>query len=93
MGKAKAKFLTRSILKKINSTKRILKKKHLEKYCSKTKTMWGKYCSNLQCFFYKKITKLNSQPAQYEKKTKTEKNHFGKKIHKNKGKKSYRKTL
>jgi hypothetical protein len=40
--------------------------------------MWGKYCSNLQYFFYKKTTKLNPQPAQYKKK-KTEKNHFGKK--------------
>jgi hypothetical protein len=32
-------------------------------------------------FFIKKNIKLNSQPAQYEKK-KTEKDHFGKKNHK-----------
>jgi len=35
-------------------------------------------------FFIKKTTKLNSQPAQYEKKT--EKNHFGKKFIKRKKK-------
>jgi hypothetical protein len=50
-----------------------------------------KYCSNIQCFFYKKTTKLNPQPAQYENK-KTKKYYFGKKNHKNK-KKLYRKTL
>jgi hypothetical protein len=53
----------------------------VEKYCSKTKTMWGKYCSNLQCFFIKKIVKLNSQPTQYEKKPKKiikKKNHIEK---------------
>jgi len=55
VGKAKAKFSASSILKKINLTKRILKNKYVEKYCSKTKTMSGKYCSNLQCFFIKKL--------------------------------------
>jgi hypothetical protein len=45
--------------------------------------MWGKYCSNLQCFFIKKKTiNLNSQPAQYGKKI--ENDHFGKKIIKRK---------
>ena len=43
-------------------------------------------------FFIKKTIKLNSQPAQYEKKKKTKKDHFEKKNHKKK-KKSYRKTL
>jgi hypothetical protein len=38
--KYKAKFLTILILKKINSTKKILEKKHVEKHCNKTKTMW-----------------------------------------------------
>jgi hypothetical protein len=37
VGKAKAKFSTSSILKKINLTKRILKDKYVEKYCSKKK--------------------------------------------------------
>jgi len=83
VGKAKAKFSTSSILKKINLTKRILKNKYVEKYCSKTKTMSGKYRSNLQCFFIKKTTKLNPQPAQYEKKLK------GSFLEK----KSYKKTL
>jgi len=36
----KAKFLTFSKLKKINSTKIILEKKHVEKHCNKAKTMW-----------------------------------------------------
>ena len=40
MGKVKAEFSTSSILKK-NSIKIILEKKHVEKHCSKTKTMWG----------------------------------------------------
>jgi hypothetical protein len=53
--------------------------------------MWRKYCSNLQCFFFKKTIKLNSQQTQYEKKKSTmiilekknnykkkEKNHIGK---------------
>jgi hypothetical protein len=65
MGKAKAKFSTNSILKKKFNKENFEKKKHVEKYYSKTKTMWGKYCSNLQCVFIKKTTKLNSQPAQY----------------------------
>jgi hypothetical protein len=39
VGKVKAKFLTSSILKKINKDN--LKTKHVGKYCSKTKTMWG----------------------------------------------------
>jgi hypothetical protein len=38
----------------------------------KQKPCGGKYCSNLQYFFIKKTTKLNSQPVQYEKK-----NHVG----------------
>ena len=40
VGKVKAEFSTSSILKK-NSIKIILEKKHVEKHCSKTKTMWG----------------------------------------------------
>jgi hypothetical protein len=43
----------------------------MEKYCTKTKSMWRKYCSNLQCFFFKKTIKLNSQQTQYEKKKST----------------------
>jgi hypothetical protein len=39
-GKIKAKFSANSILKK-NSTKIILKKKHVGKHCSKTKITWG----------------------------------------------------
>jgi hypothetical protein len=40
----------------------------------------GKHCSNPQCFlFKKKTTKLNYQPAQYEKKTKIDKDSSGKK--------------
>jgi len=42
-------------------------------------------------FFIKKTIKLNSQLAQYEKKT--EKDHFGKKNHKKREKKTYRETL
>jgi hypothetical protein len=38
VGKVKVKFSTNSILKK-NSTKIILKKKHVGKHCSKTKTI------------------------------------------------------
>jgi hypothetical protein len=37
--KVKTKLSTSSILKK-NSTKIILKKKHVGKHCNKTKTMW-----------------------------------------------------
>jgi hypothetical protein len=51
-GKIKAKFSTISILKKLNSTKIILKK-HLEKYYTKRKTLWEKFCSNLQLFLLK----------------------------------------
>jgi hypothetical protein len=40
----------------------------------------GKHCSNPQCFlFKKKTTKLNYQPAQYEKKTKIDKDSSEKK--------------
>jgi hypothetical protein len=50
MGEVKAKFLTSSILKKINKDN-FEKKKHVRKHYSKTKTMWGKHCSNPQyCF-------------------------------------------
>jgi hypothetical protein len=31
------------------------------------KNHMGKYCSNPQCFFKEKSTKLNYQPTQYEK--------------------------
>jgi hypothetical protein len=48
VGKIKAKFLISSILKKIDKDN--LKNKHVGKYCSKTKTMWGKHCNNSQCF-------------------------------------------
>ena len=39
--------------------------------------MWGKHCSNSQYVFFEKTTKLNSQPAQYEK-NKINKDHFKK---------------
>ena len=48
----------------------------------KQKPCAGEYYSNLQCSFIKKITKLNSQPAQYEEK-KIKKDYFEKKNHKN----------
>jgi hypothetical protein len=49
----------------------------------------GKHCSNPQCFlFKKKTTKLNYQPAQYEKKTKIDKDSSGKKKQRKK-KKNY----
>jgi len=54
------------------------------KYCSKTKTMWGNIVA-IHNVFFKKTTKQNSQPAQYEK-NKIDKDHFGKKNHKNKEK-------
>jgi hypothetical protein len=88
----KAKFLTKSILKK-NSTKIILKK-NMEKHCSKTKIMWGNIIA-IHNVFFKKTTKQNSQPTQYEK-NKIDKNHFRKKkkkIHKKKEKKSCGETL
>ena len=46
----------------------------------------------IHCFFFKKTTKQNSQPAQYEK-NKIDKDHFEKKNHKNKEKKPCRETL
>jgi lysozyme family protein len=48
--KVKAKFSIRTILKK-NSTKIILKKKHVEKHCSKTKIMWGNIVAIHNVFF------------------------------------------
>jgi hypothetical protein len=74
VGKVKAKFSTSSILKK-KSTKIILKKKYIRKYCSKTKIMWGNIVTIHSVL--KKTTKQNSQPAQYEK-NKIDKDHFGK---------------
>jgi hypothetical protein len=47
MGKVKTKFSTNSILKKQFNKDNFEKNKHVEKYCTKIKTMWGKYCSNL----------------------------------------------
>jgi lysozyme family protein len=48
--KVKAKFSIRIILKK-NSTKIILKKKHVEKHGSKTKIMWGNIVAIHNVFF------------------------------------------
>jgi hypothetical protein len=75
VGKVKAKFSTSSILKK-NSTKIILKNKHVGKHCSKTKTMLGNIVI-IHGVLKKKTTKQNSQPVQYEKKI--NKDHFEKK--------------
>ena len=80
VGKVKAKFSTSSILKK-NSTKIILKNKHVGKHCSKTKTMLGNIVI-IHGVLKKKTTKQNSQPVQYEKKI--NKDHFEKKNHKKK---------
>ena len=44
--------------------------------------MWGKHCSNSQYVFFEKTTKLNSQPAQYEK-NKINKDNYEKKTKKN----------
>ena len=79
VGKVKVKFSTNSKLKK-NSTNIILKNNHVEKHCSKTKTMWGNIVT-IHSVLKKKITKLNSQPAQYEK-NKIDKNNSRKKIKK-----------
>jgi hypothetical protein len=46
--------------------------------------MWGNIVA-IHNVFFKKTTKQNSQPAQYEK-NKIDKDHFGKKNHKNKEK-------
>jgi hypothetical protein len=75
VGKVKVKFSTNSILKK-NSTKIILKNNHVEKHCSKTKTMWGNIVT-IHSVLKKKITKQNSQPAKHEK-NKIDKEHFEK---------------
>ena len=75
MRRVKAKFSTSSILKKIK--KNNFKKKHVEKHCSKTKTIWENIVT-IHSFFKKKSTKQNSQPAQY-KKNKINKDHFEKK--------------
>jgi len=75
VGKIKAKFSTNSILKKIDKDN--LKKNHVGNHYSKTKTMWGNIVT-IHSVLNKKITKQNSQPAQY-KKTKINKDHFGKK--------------
>jgi hypothetical protein len=58
----KAKFLTISILKTINSTKIILEKKHVKKHYSKTKTMWRNTVA-IDNISKKKTIKLNSQPV------------------------------
>jgi hypothetical protein len=76
VGKVKANFSTSSILKK-NSIKIILKKKHVRKHCSKTKTMWGNIVT-IHGVFKKRTIMQNYQPAQYEK-NKTDKDHFEKK--------------
>ena len=71
MGKTKAKFSTSSILKKINSTKIILKKKTCGKILYQNKNHVRENIVVIyNVFLYKKTTKLNSQPAQYEKKNK-----------------------
>jgi len=74
--KVKAKFSTNSILKR-NSTKIILKKKHVEKHCRKTKIIWRNIVT-IYSVLKKKTTKQNSQPTQYEK-NKINKDHFGEK--------------
>ena len=51
------------------------------KHCSKTKTMWRNIVS-IHNVFFKKTTKQNSQPAQYEE-NKIEKDHFEKTKKKN----------
>jgi len=76
VGKVKAKFSTSLILKKIDKDN--LKKKHVGKHCSKTKTMWGNIVT-IHNVLMKKTTTQNSQLAQYEK-NKVDKYHFGKKI-------------
>jgi len=65
---------TVEILNQFNIKNNKIDKDNFEK--NKKKNHAGKYCSNLQCL--RKITKLNSQPTQYEKKI--DKNNSGKKI-------------
>jgi hypothetical protein len=59
MGKAKVKILNQLNIKKINLTNIILKKKHVGKHYSKTKTMWGNIVA-IYSILKKKTTKLNS---------------------------------
>ena len=62
MRKTKARLSANSILKNKFDKDNFLKK-YMGKHCSKTKTMQGKNYSNSYCFFFKKTTKLNSQPT------------------------------
>jgi hypothetical protein len=84
VGNAKAKLYTSSILKKINSTKRILKKKIWRNIVAKQKPCEGNTVAIYNIFF-KKTTKLNPQRAQYEKKN-PKRTILGKKIIKRKKK-------
>jgi hypothetical protein len=58
-GKVKAEFSISSILKK-KSTKKILKKKHAGKHCSKTKIIWENIVT-IHNVLKKKIMKQNRQ--------------------------------
>jgi hypothetical protein len=75
VGKVKAKFSTSSILKK-KSTKIILKKKYIRKYCSKTKIMWGNIVTIHSVLKKKLQSKILNQLNM--KKNKIDKDHFGK---------------
>jgi hypothetical protein len=59
IGKAKARLSASSILKNKFDKDNFLKK-YMEKYCSKTKTMYGKHCSNPYYFFLNYKTKFST---------------------------------
>jgi hypothetical protein len=59
VGKVKVEFSISSILKK-KLTKIILEKKHVEKHCSKTKTIWGNIVT-IHSILKEKTTKQNRQ--------------------------------
>jgi hypothetical protein len=74
-------------MKQIKSTKIILEKKNKKNHKKGEKTMWGNTVANPQCFF-KKTTKLNSEPAPYFK-NKINKNNSEKKTQKNEKKRQF----
>ena len=59
--------ITVVILNQLNIKNNKIDKDNFEKNHNKTNHV-GKNCSNQRCFKEKKTTKLNFQPAQYEKK-------------------------
>jgi hypothetical protein len=80
------------ILNQLNIKNNKINKDNFEKNHNKKKILWGNTIAN-HIVLKEKTTKLNSPPAQYEKKNKINKDNSGKKNHKKRKKTSCGETL